>query len=50
MLPVNGFGNLKYREFLKKFSGEQKGLEKVAKSLPASARSNRGLNYNRGLE
>ncbi|XP_048014418.1 EF-hand calcium-binding domain-containing protein 6 isoform X1 [Megalobrama amblycephala] len=39
MLPVNGFGNLEYREFLKKFSGEQKGLEKVAKSLPGSARS-----------
>lgn len=39
MLPVNGFGNLQYREFLKKFSGEQKGLEKVAKSLPGSARS-----------
>ncbi|KTF75387.1 hypothetical protein cypCar_00018302 [Cyprinus carpio] len=34
MLPVNGFGNLEYREFLKKFSGEQQGLEKVAKSLP----------------
>ncbi|XDV52956.1 hypothetical protein PO909_021587 [Leuciscus waleckii] len=39
MLPVNGSGNLQYREFLKKFSGEQKGLEKVAKSLPGSARS-----------
>ncbi|XP_077066021.1 EF-hand calcium-binding domain-containing protein 6 isoform X2 [Siphateles boraxobius] len=39
MLPLNGFGNLKYREFLKKFSGEQKGREKVAKSLPGSARS-----------
>ncbi|XP_067292497.1 EF-hand calcium-binding domain-containing protein 6 isoform X3 [Pseudorasbora parva] len=39
MLPVNGFGNLEYREFLKKFSGEQKGLEKFAKSLPGSARS-----------
>ncbi|KAK7117596.1 hypothetical protein R3I94_022980 [Phoxinus phoxinus] len=39
ILPVNGFGNLEYREFLKKFSGEQKGLEKVAKSLPGSARS-----------
>uniref|UniRef100_A0A671PII2 EF-hand domain-containing protein n=1 Tax=Sinocyclocheilus anshuiensis TaxID=1608454 RepID=A0A671PII2_9TELE len=36
MLPVNGFGNLEYREFLKKFSGEQQGLEKVAKSLPRS--------------
>ncbi|KAK2867211.1 hypothetical protein Q8A67_025328 [Cirrhinus molitorella] len=39
MLPVNGFGNLEYREFLKKFSGEQPGLEKVARSLPGSARS-----------
>ncbi|XP_059392796.1 EF-hand calcium-binding domain-containing protein 6 [Carassius carassius] len=39
MLPVNGFGNLEYREFLKKFSGEQQGLEKVAKSLPGSARA-----------
>ncbi|XP_056307901.1 EF-hand calcium-binding domain-containing protein 6 isoform X2 [Danio aesculapii] len=38
LLPVNDFGNLEYREFLKKFSGEQKGLEK-AKSLPGSARS-----------
>uniref|UniRef100_A0A8C2FLC7 EF-hand domain-containing protein n=1 Tax=Cyprinus carpio TaxID=7962 RepID=A0A8C2FLC7_CYPCA len=38
-LPVNGFGNLEYREFLKKFSGEQQGLEKVAKSLPGSARA-----------
>ncbi|XP_043083506.1 EF-hand calcium-binding domain-containing protein 6 [Puntigrus tetrazona] len=39
MLPVNGFGNLEYREFLKKFSGEQQGLEKAAKSLPGSARA-----------
>ncbi|XP_050955714.1 EF-hand calcium-binding domain-containing protein 6 [Labeo rohita] len=39
MLPVNGFGNLEYREFLKKFSGEQPGQEKVAKSLSGSARS-----------
>ncbi|XP_073687728.1 EF-hand calcium-binding domain-containing protein 6 [Garra rufa] len=39
MLPVNGFGNLEYREFLKKFSGEQQGLKKDAKSLPGSARS-----------
>ncbi|XP_073798122.1 EF-hand calcium-binding domain-containing protein 6 isoform X5 [Danio rerio] len=38
LLPVNDFGNLEYREFLKKFSGEQKGLDQ-AKSLPGSARS-----------
>ncbi|XP_051979272.1 EF-hand calcium-binding domain-containing protein 6 isoform X2 [Xyrauchen texanus] len=38
MLPVNTFGNLKYREFLKKFSGEQSSLEKVGRSLPGSAR------------
>ncbi|XP_051548732.1 EF-hand calcium-binding domain-containing protein 6 isoform X2 [Myxocyprinus asiaticus] len=38
MLPVNTFGNLEYREFLKKFSGEQRSLEKVGRSLPGSAR------------
>ncbi|XP_056595145.1 EF-hand calcium-binding domain-containing protein 6 [Triplophysa dalaica] len=38
VLPVNNFGNLEYREFLKKFSGEQKHIEKAGRSLPGSAR------------
>ncbi|XP_055048571.2 EF-hand calcium-binding domain-containing protein 6 isoform X3 [Misgurnus anguillicaudatus] len=38
MLPVNGFGNLEYQEFLKKFSGEPIRFEKVGRSLPGSAR------------
>ncbi|XP_065147188.1 EF-hand calcium-binding domain-containing protein 6 [Paramisgurnus dabryanus] len=38
MLPVNGFGNLEYQEFLKKFGGEPKRFEKVGQSLPGSAR------------